>query len=344
MLDRARGRINEERFDGEMLDLAKLLASRPLGDSVIEREEEFVNRLQTLLELLQSEDRQKKSPARKKRIADLVKDVNKLIGEQRGARQATESPASKSNPSKAADAQSKVAKKTDDLLKKIDGQDAERNAEKPRKMASRSPRRTPRNRKPSRRRGINRRACPKMATSRQVTSPRKRETRLRKTGCRKNRCQSLGVQPGRVETFPVEVFPPKPPKGKPMRVNLCRATVGHAPCGGGNSRVADSRKSTEEQPAEQSTPGRKDLDEAKKEMEKAVEDLKNEQRQAAGEKQDEALRKLIAAKEKLEEILRQFGGREGTDAGRPRSPVPADAGLAVEGLRRHRAVGQSRRR
>jgi hypothetical protein len=317
LLDRARGRINEERFDGEMLDLAKLLASRPLGDSVIEREEELVNRLQTLLELLQSEDRQKEIAREKERIADLVKDVNKLIGEQRGARQATESPASKANPSKAADAQSKVAKKTDDLLKKIDGQDAERNAENAAKNGEPKPAKDPAKPEGEPKAGDKPDGMPKDGDKPAGDKPPKegdsppQEGMPEKSDANPSESNPAESNPSPSKPSPAKPSQSKPPKGKPSPGQPMPGQPSDMPPSQGETPESETSESPpEEQPAEQSTPGRKDLEEAKKEMEKAVEDLKNEQRQAAGEKQDEALRKLIAAKEKLEEILRQLREEE----------------------------------
>jgi hypothetical protein len=318
LLDRARGRINEERFDGEMIDLAKLLASRPLGDSVIEREEELVSRLQSLLELLQSEDRQKEIAREKERIADLIKDVNKLIGEQRGARQATES-APKGSTEKAADAQSKVAKKTDDLLKKIDGQDAEKQAENASKEADRKPN-DPKAGEPKE--GESSRDGDKppsddMPPKPDEGKPSESKPSESKPGESKpsesKPSESEPSESKPSESKPSESKPSesKPSQSKPSQSKPMPGQPSDSPPPEGQSPESESPESPpQEQPQDQSTPGRKDLEQAKKEMEKAVEDLKKEQKKAAGDKQDEALRKLIAAKEKLEEILRQLREEE----------------------------------
>lgn len=292
LLDRARGRINEERFDGEMIDLAKLLASRPLGDSVIEREEELVTRLQSLLELLQSEDRQKEIAREKERIADLIKDVNKLIGEQRGARQATES-ASKGSTEKAADAQSKVAKKTDDLLKKIDGQDADKKAENASKEGDRKSSDPKEGDKPP---------TEDMPPTPDAGKPNESKPNESKPSESKpGESQPSESKPSKSKPSPSKPSPSQPMPGQPSE----------SPPQDGETTESESPESPpQEQPQDQSTPGRKDLEQAKQEMEKAVEDLKKEQKKAAGDKQDEALRKLIAAKEKLEEILRQLREEE----------------------------------
>jgi hypothetical protein len=58
------------------------------------------------------------------------------------------------------------------------------------------------------------------------------------------------------------------------------------------------------------TPGREEIEQAKKEMEQAIEKLKKLNADAASGHQDEAVRKLQEAKEKLEEILRQLREEE----------------------------------
>jgi hypothetical protein len=316
MLDRAKGKINEERFDTEMLDLGKLLGSKPLGDSVLERQDELITRLQTLLELLQSEDRQKEIAKEKERIADLIKDVNKLIGEQKGARQLSEGGPT----DKARDAQEKVAKKTGDVLKKIDGQDAEKKAAKEAEEkegqetkpgepmddkpaegdpnAAESKPGDPKEGKPSE--GKPNEGKPNDGKPKDGKKPEPGD----KPGEPKEPSESSPSEAEPSESEPSESKPAKPSASKPSK-----------PSQGGQSSPPMGESEPGEQPegeSEQSeqTPGREQLEEARQEMEKAIEDLQQKQPQKAGEKQDEALRKLIAAKEKLEEILRQLREEE----------------------------------
>ena len=58
------------------------------------------------------------------------------------------------------------------------------------------------------------------------------------------------------------------------------------------------------------TPGREEIEEARRAMQKAEEELKQLQRDKALERQDEAIRKLAQAKERLEKILRQLREEE----------------------------------
>ncbi len=60
----------------------------------------------------------------------------------------------------------------------------------------------------------------------------------------------------------------------------------------------------------QQTPGRDNIEKARREMEQAHEKLKQSERNGASDHQDEALRELAKAKEKFEEILRQLREEE----------------------------------
>ncbi len=61
---------------------------------------------------------------------------------------------------------------------------------------------------------------------------------------------------------------------------------------------------------ENKTPGRDEIERARREMERAIEELKKKSRDAAADHQDKALQELLEAKEKLEEILRQLREEE----------------------------------
>ncbi|HLQ45513.1 MAG TPA: hypothetical protein VK137_12330, partial [Planctomycetaceae bacterium] len=63
-------------------------------------------------------------------------------------------------------------------------------------------------------------------------------------------------------------------------------------------------------PKKQKTPGRKELEQSRDAMKRAIEDLRKKQSENASKEQDEAIRKLIEAKDKIEEILRQLREEE----------------------------------
>ena len=71
----------------------------------------------------------------------------------------------------------------------------------------------------------------------------------------------------------------------------------------------EDREDSSQNPQEK-TPGRDDLQRAKREMDRAIEELKKNNRKGASDRQDKAIAELMKAKEKLEEILRQIREEE----------------------------------
>ncbi|MFN6107109.1 MAG: hypothetical protein ACK5EA_22000, partial [Planctomycetaceae bacterium] len=79
LLLRAIGKSKEERIVTQMNELSALLRDKKLGDA-IEKQEDLIGNLQTILDLLLSEDRQKELQEEQKRIKAYLEEVNKLIG------------------------------------------------------------------------------------------------------------------------------------------------------------------------------------------------------------------------------------------------------------------------
>lgn len=75
---------------------------------------------------------------------------------------------------------------------------------------------------------------------------------------------------------------------------------------------SEQQENQEESPGnpQEKTPGREDLQRAKREMDRAIEELKKNNRKGASDRQDRAIAELLKAKEKLEEILRQIREEE----------------------------------
>ncbi|MBI3862631.1 MAG: hypothetical protein HY290_12130, partial [Planctomycetia bacterium] len=107
----------------------------------------------------------------------------------------------------------------------------------------------------------------------------------------------------------------KPADGKPADG---KSSKGHPSPGKSDEwkpsdgQPADSQPSegSPEQQREQQTPGREELERARRDMERAIEELKKKQRHAASDAQDDAIANLQKAKEKLEEILKQLREEE----------------------------------
>ena len=335
LMDRARGRLNQDRVEYEMAEIAKLLASRPLGDTVIERESELLVRLEGVLELLQSEDRRKELQREKERIQGLLQDVNRLISDQKGVRQETENRAPTGPLS---EKQQKVTSNAGKLINKIDDQDKQRKAESAEEKSNGSPEQpqspdkepqTPETGDESQGKkgeGNDSPESPKgkdpQGDDPQADPAQKPDSEKEKAGTDKKQGKPKSDKPKKEQepTPSGEKSPSQPPKsdgdaeskspsGKPSK------SQPQPPMPGQSQPMPGQQGESESQPGEQQeqsdqTPGREQLEQARQEMERAIEELKKEQREKASERQDEAVRKLLEAKEKLEEILRQLREEE----------------------------------
>ncbi len=210
LLVRAFGYCQEHRIAAQMKRIAALLEKERFGDA-IDRQAELVLSLQTLLELLQSEDRRSEIEKEQQRIKGLLKNLRKIVTQEKDIRAGTERD---NNPNRLANEQTKIARQTDDLVKKIDKQDAAKKQD-----------------------------------------------------------------------------------GKQADRNPSDGTLN-------NKNIGDHRQEPKR------TPGREDIEQARREMEQALRELKKHAHDNASGHQDEALRKLAEAKAKLEEILRQLREEE----------------------------------
>ena len=78
----------------------------------------------------------------------------------------------------------------------------------------------------------------------------------------------------------------------------------------GEQPEGDPQQQQQPDPKKQQTPGRKELEQSREAMKRALEELKEKKREDASKEQDDAIRKLIEAKDKIEEILRQLREEE----------------------------------
>lgn len=122
LLVRALGKSKEARIPDQLRRIVELLSRDQLGDAVSDQEE-VLNHMQTILQLLQSEDRQDELEREKKRLQELIRQVDRLIGKEQDVRSATE----RFVPSdQVQQQQRRVEQDTQQLLEKIRQQDQER--------------------------------------------------------------------------------------------------------------------------------------------------------------------------------------------------------------------------
>jgi hypothetical protein len=121
LLIRAIGKSKEERISQQMLDLIQLLRENKQFGAAIERQDELVTNLHSLLDLLLSEDRQKELKEEQARIKKYIEEVNKIIAKEKANRADTERGAP---TDEIAALQKKIAEQAGNLGKQMSKDDA----------------------------------------------------------------------------------------------------------------------------------------------------------------------------------------------------------------------------
>lgn len=288
LLFRTHSKSQQERVIGQMRMIHELLAGKnpQFGDS-IQRQEQLVASLVTLLDLLQSENRISEIEAERARVKEILKNVNRMIGKEKDVRANTERGA---DPTKSASDQEKVANDAKELIEKIKNQDAAKQAEQ---ESNAAPGDKDSDKPPGQDDGSKEPSEPKDGAA----DPKDSEE-----GSQKGDGSKDGM-PGETESSEGEPKDGDSQNGKPQD--------GKKPQSGDSKPGQSQEGESGEQSDQQQTPGREDLEEARQEMEKAIQELKEKKdRGKASRHQDEAIRQLLEAKEKLEEILRQLREEE----------------------------------
>ena len=298
LLFRTHSKSQQERVIGQMRMIHELLADQnpQFGDS-IQRQEQLVASLVSLLDLLQSENRISEIEAERARVKELLKNVNKMIGKEKDVRATTERGA---DPSKSAKDQEGVAKDADELIEQIRQQDAKKQAE----LESN---------KPTSENGAEK-SDVEDTEAKNPSAPKDGDSEPKdpKSSDPKDGASKPG-EPKEGEPKDGEPSKGEPSKGEPKDSESPDGDPkdGQNPPKGQPENGQPQSNEPGEQKDQQQTPGREDLEEAKQEMEKAIQELKEKKdRGKASRHQDEAIRQLREAKEKLEEILRQLREEE----------------------------------
>jgi len=302
LLLRAIGKSKEERIVTQMNELSALLRDKKLGDA-IEKQEDLIGNLQTILDLLLSEDRQKELQEEQKRIKAYLEEVNKLIGKEKGNRADNERGVPRDDVEAL---QQKIREQTEQLQQKISKDDAAKNAKSQAKPGAR-PTEGP--------------SPDKSDAGKSGESPDGKPSDPKSEGAQPGEEKSGEPKPG--ENKPGEQKPgekgteSKPSESKPGESPAGEPKSGEPKPGeqAQGSPQAGKPSQTPPQPGESGqsgpkTPGREELERAREAMERALENLKKNKRQDASDDQDDAVAELQRAKEKLEEILRQLREEE----------------------------------
>lgn len=270
LLRRAIGKGREGRIKEQIEDVVALIESGDLGNAS-EKQAEVIESLQALLKLLQSEDRRSAVERERDRLDGLLKDVRNVMAEQRSARAQTQnSPA----PSSAAPSQNKAMSETDKLLDAMrdhDDKDADKKDDSDSNSKDGSP------------------ADPKEADP-------DSDNKDPKQGEPRDDDSKKG------DAKPSDKTPEGDSKGEPpSNPQQSKGQKSQGKQSGGKP----SDKSQQKQ-----TPGRKQLEKAREEMERALEKLKEQNREDAIRSEDKALEELHKAAEDLETMLRQLREEE----------------------------------
>ena len=344
LLVRTIGKSKEGRIPDQLQALTDLLKNDQLGDA-IEREEEVIKQMQVMLDLLMSEDRKDEIEKEKARIKDLIKDVDKLIGKQTDARANTERGG---DPNDLQSQQKKVAEGAQKLVQKIDGQDAEKKAARQREKDGKSKEAKAKPKDPSDKGdskdgdGKDKDGKPTDGKDAKPGDDKDGKDKDGKPSDPKNTDKDSkpgdpkdpkDAKPGDPKdgkpSDPKDAKPSDPKDGKPSD-SQGKPKDGKPKDGkpqkGQSGDPQDMPPQDGDQPKDQNsqdqqdqndeakkpdkTPGRDEVEKAKREMDRAIEELKKNRKDKASDKQDQALTELLKAKEKLEEILRQLREEE----------------------------------
>jgi hypothetical protein len=300
-----------------MDQIMDLLKNEQLGDA-IGREEHLVSSLRGLLELLQSEDRRHQLEEQKKYLESVNQEILKLSIREKELRRTTEK-GGQLGP--LAERQSKIGNDTKSLLERIEKQDATKDSNNPKRDSNKSEK--------------SQAGEPGKEGSEKEDADKPNDKNQR--GDKKNGEKPNGDQQksdkkqsdgspdskGKEEKSPGDQQSKGKPGDKKQQDSKKQQNGGKKPSGqqqqdsqqngegSQENQPSDQQESdSQQQQAQKQTPGRDQIEQARRAMRQAEDELKRLQGTKALEKQDEAIRKLAEAKERLEKILRQLREEE----------------------------------
>ena len=304
LLLRAIGKSKEDRISQQMADLVQILReNKQLGDA-IERQGDVVSQLHSLLDLLLSEDRQKELKEEQARIKKYIEEVNKIIAREKANRADTERGAP---ADEVAGQQKKIADQTDGLGKQIARDDAAREAKGKPSSSRPSDGKTPDGKSGDPKSGDGK-SDEKDPDGKQPSDgkPNDGKPAEEKPSDGKPSDRKPGEEkPGDGKPGDGKPNDGKPSDGKPDEGKPSQGQPGESQPG--ESESPEGPQSNQQQ---RQTPGRDELEKAKRDMQRAIDKLKKKQRHEASDAQDDALANLQKAREKLEEILKQLREEE----------------------------------
>ncbi|QDT49681.1 hypothetical protein Pan258_37360 [Symmachiella dynata] len=289
LLRRVIGKSKEQFIAIRMDKLVELLEKESFGNA-IEQQDELVLELTALLDLLGSEDRAKEIEEEKKRLQDLIRNVDALLGKQKGLRADTERGAGEKGLQ---ERQRDLEERTQKLGEKIDRQDqkkaqdlqgdqepGEEKSDGQKTDAEKSDGKKPDGEKPD-------------GEKPDGEKPDGEKSDGQKSDGQKSDGQKSDGQKSDGQKSDGQKSDGQKSDGQKS-----------------DGQKSDGQKSDGQQQQQPSTPGRQEVEQARKAMQDALDKLKEGQRDDASQDQTDAIAKLQQAKERLEEILRQLREEE----------------------------------
>ncbi len=276
LLRRTVAQSKEDMIGVQLDEIIDQLKSNRLANA-IKNQESLQGDLAMLLDLLLSEDRNKKLDERKQQVKEWIKQVNKLIKQQRAVQGSTESGGA---TQRNAELQAKLAEQTGELSEEMKTADAE--AEQSEGDTSGG--------KPS-----------------EADESEQEESASGEPSDEENADEAKSGEKG-AEGKPGEGDSSESSEGEPSESESKEGSSSPGQPAGQPSPGGDSPgESQESQPSD---PVQQRLEAAKQKMSEAERRLKEALREKAVEEQEAALRELEQAKAELEKILRQLREEE----------------------------------
>jgi hypothetical protein len=308
LLYRARSHSQEQNILAEMQAIAELLRTQtPSGAPVdpqygpaADRQKEVLARMKGVLRLLQAQDERERVAKEIARIQELLKETNRLIARQKDVRADTQRAR---DPQNLEQSQKKVADEADQLGQKIDKQDKERS-----EGAGRSPASDKDADKSDKKNDGNQQGKDSEGKD---SSGGKSEGEKESDGNKPSDKNDAGTMPkgespsGKNESNEKS---PRTPSDPSQQGSDQKGSEGEQSQKGGMGQSGEGQQSDQSQQQQkgEQTPGREQLEQARREMQRAIERLQQQQKDQAIENQDAAVDRLEELKAQLEQILRQL--------------------------------------
>ncbi|RLS40250.1 MAG: hypothetical protein DWH78_03955, partial [Planctomycetota bacterium] len=295
LLRRAIGKGREDQVKENIEKTIELLSKGELGTAT-EKQQDVVSSLESLLKLLQSEDRRSSVERERERLNELLKDVRGVLAEQKSARAATQNSEA---PSNAAPGQQRALSETEKLLESMKEHDDQEAKPDEQGDASETETESSENKEGKSKEGKSKEGD----ASKDAKDPKQSKESL------EGKSEKSSEDPETPESKEGKSTDGKSEQGKGKK-----SEKQGTPSEGKDKSEKKSGQKSGQQKSEQKearqTPGREQLENAEEQMEKALENLKEQEREKALENEDAAIEELHEAAARLEETLKQLREEE----------------------------------